>query len=93
MEKILEIYQQCDFNNKNILEVTNNILNIVSSAKISKNEDNEIVISYKKDKNQIILLVDKFADVQFIKSTENNYIYKVYYFSEGIDYNKLIRGL
>lgn len=93
MEKLLEIYQQCGFNNKNILEVTNNILNIVASAKISKNEDNEIVISYTRNRNQIILLIDKFADVQFIKSTENDYIYKVYYFSEGIDYNKLVKGL
>lgn len=93
MERLLEIYQECGFNNKDIIEVANNIINIVSSAKISKNVDNEIVLSFTRNKNKIILLIDKCADVQYIKSTEDDYIYKVYYFAEGIDYNKLVKGL
>ncbi|NPV13099.1 MAG: hypothetical protein HPY57_15135 [Ignavibacteria bacterium] len=93
MEKLYEIYQECGFNNKNILDVANSILNIVGSAEISKNEDNEIVISFSRNKNKIILLIDKFADIQYIRKKDDDYIYKVYYFADGFDYQKVIKGL
>jgi len=92
MERLYEIYQECGFSNKDILEVANNLISLINSPKISKNEDNEIVISFKRGNNKVILLVDKYADIQYIKSTDTDYIYRVYYFSEGIDYNKVIKG-
>ena len=88
MGKINEIYQECNFDNLDILVVAEKILSRVKSAKIERNSDNELVIS--KDKH--IFIIDKIADVQHIKTGGENEEYSVYYFVDGIDYKKLLKG-
>lgn len=92
MEKLNELFQECGFDNQDVLIVSETILSNYKSAKLSKNSDNEIVITVKKGKITQLFLIDNVADVQKIKINDGETMdYKVFYFSEGIDYNKLLK--
>jgi len=93
MNNFNEIYEDCGFNNPDVLKVAEKILSKVKPTTISKSSDNEIAITIKKGKKQSIFLIDNLADVQhiYLKSKNADPTYKVHYFSEGIDFDILLK--
>ena len=89
--KINKIYEECGFNNPIVLLVTETLLTFLKTPSIKKSDDNEIVISVKKGKLITIFIIDNCADIQRIK-TKNDELesYDVFYYSDVLDFDEIV---
>jgi hypothetical protein len=85
---INEIYEDCGFNNPDVLVVTEKLLSFLKKPKVTKNSDNEIVITEKNS----IFIIDNCADIQKIKTKDDVLdTYDVFYFSDELDFSKIVK--
>lgn len=97
MKRVKEIYEELKMDNANVLTVAKHILSLID-AKVTKTDDGEIALTIKIKKRKHLIIIDKFADIQYIKSETKNdetevLDYQVYYFTEGIDYKEILNKL
>lgn len=97
MKRVKEIYEELKMDNADVLTVVKNILSLID-AKVTKTDDGEIALTIKSKNRKHLIIIDKFADIQYIKSeTKNNETevldYQVYYFTEGINYKEILNKL
>ena len=86
--KTNEIYDECGFDNPQVLVVTEKLLSNLKNPTITKNSDNEIAITVKGT----IFIVDNCADIQKIKTKEGiSESYEVFYFSDGLNFSKIVK--